>query len=118
MSGIKVKVGQVWKLNSNGKKWKITNIIGLMCYGIEQGANNGEEAFGQLLKDGTLKDGTPDAMWGGYSLFPSEEPQVATAASVKSDGMNCANKFCNTYCQFAEPNMPDGTFKCYSCRKR
>lgn len=113
MSGIKAKVGQVWKLNSNGKKWKITNIIGLMCYGIEQGANSGERAFGQLLKDGT-----PDAMWDGYSLFPSEEPQVATAASVKSDGMNCANKFCNTYCQFAEPNMPDGTFKCYSCRKR
>lgn len=33
---------------------------------------------------------------------------------IKSDGCNCDK--CNDYCQFAEPNQADGSFKCYKCR--
>ena len=35
--------------------------------------------------------------------------------SPKSAGCVCVK--CKEYCKFAEPNMEDGTFKCYSCKQ-
>jgi len=32
----------------------------------------------------------------------------------RSEGMNCSK--CNSFNNFAEPNQPDGTLICYSCR--
>ena len=40
----------------------------------------------------------------------------APAVRVKS-GMNCSARFCNTFCDYAEPNRADGKFVCYTCRQ-
>jgi hypothetical protein len=36
----------------------------------------------------------------------------------RSQGMHCCRSDCKTFNDFAEPNQPDGTFMCYSCRQR
>lgn len=36
---------------------------------------------------------------------------------VKSNGMKCSGA-CGEFNQYAEPNQSDGSFCCYSCRKR
>lgn len=33
-------------------------------------------------------------------------------------GMTCAGRYCRTYNPYAQPNMPDGTYVCYSCRQK
>ena len=35
-------------------------------------------------------------------------------ATPKVEGASCSK--CREFNNYAEPNMPDGTFKCYSCR--
>jgi hypothetical protein len=39
-------------------------------------------------------------------------------SKVSSRGMNCSGPHCNLFNEYAEPNMPDGSFRCYSCRNR
>lgn len=46
---------------------------------------------------------------------------VSTASIIVPvvSGMNCGDKYCNTYNHYAVPNQPDGkTYLCYSCRQR
>lgn len=38
-------------------------------------------------------------------------------SKVKYTGMRCIGP-CGTFAEYAEPNLPDGTFKCWSCRNR
>lgn len=52
-----------------------------------------------------------------YSLIYSKFEEQATAKVEKiiHNGMNC--KRCNLFCEYiSEPNMPDNSFLCYSCR--
>jgi hypothetical protein len=41
----------------------------------------------------------------------------ASVSPVKSIGMHCANKLCNEYNDYGQPNQPDKkTYYCYSCK--
>jgi len=59
-------------------------------------------------------------------VFPSEIDEIivqtlpATKMSDSSHpaGMTCCDPHCREYNNWAEPNQPDGTYKCYSCRNR
>lgn len=39
----------------------------------------------------------------------------STTSGHKSDGLNCSG--CGTYCQYAEANMPNNQFVCWTCRQ-
>lgn len=38
------------------------------------------------------------------------------AITVQQGGMQCAVPSCGTYNDYAQPNLPDGRFMCYSCK--
>lgn len=47
--------------------------------------------------------------------IPKEVETLQTIkAAPKVAGYNC--KKCNEFCEFTEPNQPDGTFVCFGCR--
>lgn len=48
--------------------------------------------------------------------LPNATNQPTSIPVAKSTGMNCVR--CNDFNTYAEANMPNGTFKCYSCRGR
>jgi formylmethanofuran dehydrogenase subunit E len=56
----------------------------------------------------------PENLW--YYMFITE-PVGGFKPVPKNAGYTCSNKKCNEYVMHSEPNMPDGTFKCYRCRK-
>lgn len=62
-----------------------------------------------------------DTCLGGRGMYIPPNSIVAdltaTVPSTGHSGAHCAVKMCNTYNDFAEPNQPDGTHICYSCRQ-
>jgi hypothetical protein len=43
---------------------------------------------------------------------------VSVGSRVVSGGMSCAAKNCGTFNPYGQPNMPDGSYVCFSCRQR
>ncbi len=42
--------------------------------------------------------------------------RIQVAPATRQNGMKCAIKSCGTFYEYAEPNLPDGRFVCYSCK--
>ena len=60
-------------------------------------------------------DGSPDSeKWGYYNSFEIIVGSVPVLAKSTAGGMKC-NKCLNGN-DYAEPNQPDGSYRCYSCR--
>jgi hypothetical protein len=45
-------------------------------------------------------------------------PTLVAQQHIQSAGLTCSSKYCKTFVPMAEPNQPDGSFVCYSCRGR
>jgi hypothetical protein len=43
---------------------------------------------------------------------------ASVSSSVVSGGMACAARNCGAFNDYAVPNMPDGSYVCYTCRQR
>ena len=46
------------------------------------------------------------------------QPLAAAPDVVKSGGIRCAGRYCQTFNEYAVGNQPDGSFLCYQCRSR
>ena len=56
------------------------------------------------------------SMFDDVSYWPSKN-QASSKASASVGGMTCSGA-CHEFNEYAEPNRPDGTYVCYSCRRR
>lgn len=66
-----------------------------------------------IVLPGIEKYQTNNWYYGGQEV---EMVSVGGASTMKYIGMNCSNRYCNSFVSMAAPNMPDRTFLCYSCR--
>lgn len=49
-------------------------------------------------------------------VFEVLNGQAVSPVRAKT-GMRCSGRFCGIYNDYAEPNRPDGSFVCFSCRQ-
>lgn len=47
---------------------------------------------------------------------PDDYPVIVKKSKTKSKGNGCVCPKCGELYPYAEPNQPDGSFKCWSCR--
>ncbi len=48
--------------------------------------------------------------------FVDDYPVIVKKSKAKPKGNGCTCPKCGEIYPYAEPNMPDGSFKCWSCR--
>ena len=105
----------IWSL---AHKCYIDEIVGINNEGIDIQANSSREAVEVLC---LLPKKYAPNFRGGWPLrqdiWTAELKQNIKRSTLtsKSDGMFCSR--CTEFSPMAEPNIPDGKFKCFSCRK-
>jgi hypothetical protein len=110
---LKIAIGQIWymKTSVTDSEYTITSID---WSGVVYGTLN-DKLTKTITPQHKLFFTLPGIMAELWE-FKNDEDIIAEAMKtvVVIEGMNCDR--CNSYNTFVESNMPDGKYRCYSCR--